>query len=479
MRQRLSAKAGLLPLLSTSKNSQEQAKLLEAEIVKLTAELRETESRIRVASPAYAALTQPQPLKLVAIQGQVVDRDTVLLEYALGTEHSYLFAVTPTTLQVFKLPKRAEIELLARQFYELLNAPGKSPVFHSITEKFVWQQRLQRESQQAAIALSNVLLQPAAATLIGKKRVLIVPDGVLHYVPFAALPGEFRISGSAFREQSPGSQAPKPKTRNAKPLILSHEILTLPSASTLVALRREMADRALGSKTLALFADPVFSTTDERNAVTQASNRATPNSQAPGETALRFDRLPGTQLEAEFISKLVPPGERKVALGFEVNRAAVTNPELSQYRYIHFATHGLLDSTHPELSGLVLSQVDAQGVAQNGYLRTMDVFNLKLAADLIVLSGCRTGLGKEVKGEGLIGLTRGFMYAGARRVMASLWQVNDSATAELMQRFYQGMLGDKKLLPAAALRAAQIEMWKDKKWNSAYYWAAFTLQGEW
>jgi CHAT domain-containing protein len=123
--------------------------------------------------------------------------------------------------------------------------------------------------------------------------------------------------------------------------------------------------------------------------------------------------------------------------------------------------------------------VDRQGQVRNGFLRTMDVSNLKLAADLVALSGCRTGLGKEVSGEGMLGLTRAFLYAGAKRVVASLWQVNDAATAELMKRFYQGMLGEKRLSPATALRAAQLEMWRSRRWYTPYYWAGFTLQGEW
>jgi CHAT domain-containing protein len=127
---------------------------------------------------------------------------------------------------------------------------------------------------------------------------------------------------------------------------------------------------------------------------------------------------------------------------------------------------------------MVLSLVDAKGKPQNGFVRLHEIYNLSLPAELVVLSACQTALGKDVKGEGLIGLTRGFMYAGAKRVVASLWQVDDSATAELMQRFYAKMLRDG-LRPAAALREAQVEMWKQNKWKMPYYWAGFTLQGEW
>ncbi|MCI0563012.1 MAG: CHAT domain-containing protein, partial [Nitrososphaera sp.] len=172
-------------------------------------------------------------------------------------------------------------------------------------------------------------------------------------------------------------------------------------------------------------------------------------------------------------------GEGMKALDFSANHTTATSAELSKYRIVHFATHGLLNSEHPELSGIVLSLVDEAGRSQDGFLQLHEIYNLNLPADLVVLSACQTALGKDVRGEGLVGLTRGFMYAGAARVVASLWKVDDKATAELMKRFYKWMLGEERLQPAAALRAAQIEMWKTKRWQSPYYWAAFVIQGEW
>jgi CHAT domain-containing protein len=166
------------------------------------------------------------------------------------------------------------------------------------------------------------------------------------------------------------------------------------------------------------------------------------------------------------------------SLDFAASRAAATSPELINYRYIHFASHGFLNSANPELSGILLSMVDQQGRSQNGFIQAHEIYNLKLAAEVVVLSACQTGLGKEIKGEGLVGLTRGFMYAGAARVMASLWKVDDEATADLMVQLYNGIL-KQGLRPAAALRAAQVAMWKEKQWAAPYYWAAFILQGEW
>jgi CHAT domain-containing protein len=193
----------------------------------------------------------------------------------------------------------------------------------------------------------------------------------------------------------------------------------------------------------------------------------------------RFGRLLNTRREATAILALVPERERKQALDFQASRATALSPDLGQYRIVHFATHGLLNNIHPELSGIVLSLVDEKGQPQDGFLRLQDIYNLDLPAELVVLSACQTGLGKEIRGEGLIGLTRGFMYAGTPRIVASLWKVDDRATSELMKRFYQGMFGPERLPPAEALRQAQLSIWKQKQWRAPYYWAAFVLQGEW
>jgi CHAT domain-containing protein len=193
---------------------------------------------------------------------------------------------------------------------------------------------------------------------------------------------------------------------------------------------------------------------------------------------LYFARLPFSRQEAEAVAAVVPKSEMLQALDFRASRSTALSPDLSQYRIVHFATHGLLDSRHPELSGLVLSLVNKQGRPENGFLDLQDIYNMNLAADLVVLSTCETGLGKEVDGEGLMGLTRGFMYAGASRVMASLWKVSDAGTAQLMSRFYRAM-EEEGMRPTAALRAAQIQMWREKRWSDPYYWAAFQIQGEW
>ena len=191
---------------------------------------------------------------------------------------------------------------------------------------------------------------------------------------------------------------------------------------------------------------------------------------------VRFERLPFSRKEAESVEALTPSGQMMKAVDFSASKATATSAEIGQFRIVHFATHGLINSQHPELSGIVLSLVNEQGQPQDGFLRMHEIYNLNLGAELVVLSACHTALGKEIKGEGLMGLTRGFMYAGSPRVVASLWDVRDEATAELMKRFYQGMLKEN-LRPAAALRAAQVSMLKEKRWEVPYYWAPFVIQG--
>jgi CHAT domain-containing protein len=414
-------------------------------------------------------LTQPQPLSLAEIQRQVLDSDTLLLEYSLGDEASYLFVVSQKSITSYQLPKRAEIEAATRRALELLTAPQPRPGETEAKRRARVKEANAGYWPQAA-ALSEMLLGPAASQL-GSKRLLIVADGALQYLPFGSLPApELHTLAS-----------PPPRVAST-PLMIDHEIVHLPSASALAVLRSELAGRRPAAKAVAVLADPVFSADDARvrpgNNVQAGGEAPSGLTRAVNDVRGELRRLLMTRDEAEAILSVTPHTAGLGALDFRANRATATSDELSHYRIVHFATHGLLNSEHPELSGLVLSLVDEQGRPQDGFFRLHDIFNLFLPAELVVLSACQTGLGKEVKGEGLVGLTRGFMYAGAARVVASLWQVNDAATAELMKRFYYRMLKDG-MRPAAALRAAQIEMWKKPQWHSPFYWGAFALQGEW
>jgi CHAT domain-containing protein/tetratricopeptide (TPR) repeat protein len=469
LRQRLNARAERQLRLQSAGGAADQMGPLAREIEELVAQLQETETQIRARSPRYAALTRPATLSLAEIQKELLEPDMLLLEYALGAEKSYLWAVTPTSIKSFVLPPRAEIEAAARRVLTLIGERNRQVRFETADERASRIAQADAAYPEAAGALSAMLLGPVAADL-GEKRLLIVSDGALHYLPFAALPSP----GEDAAMRPPGNMAKEAASSERRahyvPLVADHEIVNLPSASTLGVLRRELAGRQPAPRTLAVLADPVFDKDDER--VREATRGHT-----QGQT-LRARRLPFTRREAAGIASLVPEAERLVALDFEASRARAVDPKLGQYRFVHFATHGFLDSEHPELSGIVLSLVDQRGAEQDGFLRAHDVFNLNLPAEMVTLSGCRTGLGTEVKGEGIIGLTRGFMYAGAARVLVSLWDVSDEASAELMMRLYRGILGKERLRPAAALRAAQLAIWREPRWRAPYYWAAFVLQGE-
>jgi CHAT domain-containing protein/Tfp pilus assembly protein PilF len=470
-----------IKLLSRS-HTPDEAAVLAKDVEAITNEYEQVLAEIRTSSQKYAALTQPVPFSLSDVQKKVLDRDTLLLEYSLGTERSYVWAVTDQTISGFELPPRAEIEALARRVYDLLTSRNRFVRFENNRERLARVAKADSEYLEAARQLSRLLLPPAAAQ-ISKRRLLIVSDGALQYLPFAALP-------------LPNRQSKPPAY---VPLITKYEIVSVPSASTLGVLRKEIAGRRPAPKTIAVLADPVFDRTDERlkePGIRVKGDDITRNSGGEGEetsqltrslkdfattkedAAIQFRRLPFTRLEAEAIVALTPANEHKEAVDFAANRATAVDPQLSQYRYVHFATHGLLNVNHPELSGIVLSLVDQNGNDQNGFLLADEIYNLNLPAELVVLSGCRTGLGKEVKGEGLLSLTRGFMYAGAARVVVSLWDVNDKSTAELMKHFYRGAIGKKQLGPAAALRQAQVAMSHSDRWGAPYYWAAFVLQGE-
>jgi tetratricopeptide (TPR) repeat protein len=502
LQQRLRAKGTAQIKLLTGKHTPAQAEAVAKEIGSITAEYEELAAQIRRSSPKYAALTQPQPLNLAEIQRELLDPDTLLLEYSLGENASYLFVVSHNSIASYQLPKRAEIEAATRRVLDLLTAPQPRP--GDTAAKRLARTREARASYwPQAAALSRMLLGPAA-TQLGSKRLLIAADGAMQYLPFGALPVP-EIAGQGdkgtrrqepIRQNPPVSSSPCPlvplspcPAAAPTPLMVEHEIVHLPSASTLAVLRRELAGRQPAPKAVAVLADPVFSADDARVKLAAHAHNARAGKEEPKErpsdltralTDVRGEltRLLMTRDEARAILSITPPNARLEALDFRASRAISTSDELGRYRIVHFATHGLLNSEHPNLSGLVLSLVDERGQQQDGFLQLHEIFNLRLSAELVVLSACQTGLGKEIKGEGLVGLTRGFMYAGAARVMASLWQVDDAATAELMKRFYRRML-QEGMRPAAALRAAQVEMWKRPQWQSPYYWGAFVLQGEW
>lgn len=402
---------------------------LEEETALILRKLDLIEAEIRSRSPAYADLIRPRPLDTDEIEA-LLDPQTTLLYYALGERRSYLWVVSMDGVESIALPARAEIEAAARRAHDALrifDAAGRA------------------DDAQALAALGKMVLAPAQERLRSTSRVAVVADGGLHYVPFAALP--------LFPEA---------------PLVESHEVVVLPSASVLALQRSEAAARPIPSARLAVLADPVFDPHDPR-----VQGDAPEDSGSPS-----FERLPASRHEAETIAALVADTEPLVAFDFEASLPLVTSDRLRSYEVVHFATHGVIDTESPVLSGLVLSTVDATGRPQRGFLGLHDVYNLRLGAELVMLSGCRTALGRELRGEGLIGLVRGFMYAGARRVGASLWPVEDRATAALMGRFYRALWVDRQT-PSAALRAAQRSIRRERRWRDPYFWAGFVLTGDW
>lgn len=468
---------------------------IDRDIAELSGRLDELEQAIKSADPRFASLVRPQPASFAQIQGQL-DKDTLLLEYSMGDERSYVWAVTADSIEGFELAPRKEIEGVADKLSRALTERNRAVKNESDN---AWRRRILQadiDHDAAATALSEMTLK-SVGSLLGNKRLVIVADGVLQLISFAALPvpTTARRASDTTRELK---GLPTPGQRSV--LVDDHEIVYEPSASVFELHRRELQGRPSAPFAVAVLADPVFEKDDPRvKAAVARSNRQgepkTPSStlEKPTEVTAgrnsltralddigitRFPALPTSSTEARSIIKAAGPERSKVALNFEANRATAMSAELAKYRTIHFATHSVADFAHPDLSGIVLSMVDDKGQAQDGYLRLHDIYNLNLPADLVVLSACQTAVGKQIKGEGLIALTRGFMYAGAQRVVASLWKVDDAATAQLMAEFYDQMFKNG-LKPAAALRAAQKRMAQLPSRRPPYYWAGFVLQGEW
>ena len=429
----------------------------------------------------------------------ITDSETLLLEYMLGEQRSVLWAITGDSVKLYELPERSVIEQAAQRVSELLTA--RLPRDNETNlEAFRRAARTRSQFPEAAENLSQLILGPVANDL-GRKRLLIVADGGLHFIPFGVLPIPRPItqindrrkgrtpgqSGGANRKDQPSTAL----IRQYNPLIVNHEIVNLPSASVLGMLRRRRQTRPAAPKLLALLADPVFEKDDPRlsmeSARTAARNipealnlrSATRDSTIPGISA-RLGRLRFARQEADQILASLSSAERAASLSafdFDASQDLALSPELGQYRFLHFATHGLLDNERPDLSGIALSLLDRKGQDQDGFLRLVEIYNLKLAAELVTLSACETGLGKQVSGEGLVGLTHGFLHAGASRVLVSLWKVDDRASARLMGRIYQGIFRER-LSPATALRKAQLSFRQDPALSDPFFWAAFVLHGE-
>lgn len=417
---------------------------LAQEVLELSSEYHRVQADARAGDPRRAVPPSPVPLRLSEVQAQLLDADTTLVEFFVGAERGFAWVVGRDRMQSYDLPPGARIDAAVGALRTALGTPPPAG---------------RPDPAEAALRALAELVLPADRGLLLGRRLVVVPDGSLHYVPFGALPGP-----------------------SGRPLVTQLEIANVPSASVAASLRNLGAERAPAPRAVAVFGDPVYDAEDERllrtgaPAVTDATlARAT---RGFGFRDGRLPRLPFTRAEAIAIRGL-EPATSTAALDFKASLPAALSPEMASYRYVHFATHGLLNDTRPELSGLVLSLVDRGGRYRPGLLTAPDVARLRLNADLVVLSSCRSASGREVRGEGLVGLTRAFMDAGAPRVIASLWPVDDLASSQLMTRMYRELLGPRKATPAAALRAAQLATLAQPKWRAPYYWAGFQLQGDW
>lgn len=426
----VSASARLTRLLE-GPHTPAQQEAAEKRVAELSARHDRLKAKMQAESRKYAHVIFPQPIKAGEIARLLQGSDTRLLEFALGENNSYAWLVSSGGTRAFTLPGRGKIEEAQRRAYAYWTGADGT-------------------GADAASQLSRLVLEPLGSRL-NAARLLIVADGALSQVPFAALP--------------------EPGSGDRKPLIAGHEIVMLPSASFLMESRIEAPARRRASKDLAILADPVFDAAD-----TRAGGTGKAGTQGATERAQSFERLRWSRVEAEKIAELSPT-EPLRAFDFDAGRKALELAAAGDYRILHIASHSIVNERRPELSGIVLSLVDRNGKNVDGYIRAREIYDLRLRADLVVLSACDTALGKEVRGEGVMSLMRAFEYAGSPRVVGSIWKAPDAPTAELMQHFYSAMFrGD---LPAsAALRAAQLEMWKSGRWSDPRNWAGFVIEGE-
>lgn len=457
IRQTLRVKEDYKMALLRGAYKKEELDAVAAELARLEAQYQQVMEPIKARYPSYEQMTRPVSWDLRRIQEQVVaDDQTVLVEYSLGADRSYAWVVTRDDIKSYELPAQRLITEAAQKVYNLLATRPGSDDAGQLTS--------------GAHELATMILSPFAAELRHRRRVIVVADGALNYIPFQVLPAS---------------------TADGEPFVADYEVVNAPSASILGGLRQEAARRRPAPKVLAAFGNPVFASDYAlRKETGGASLLAVQTVEAARwRSALRDIELNGDSFDPSVIKPLfyarrelsnlreVAGGEVFVAEDFAATRDQLLDADLTQYAILHFATHGLLDPKHPENSGMVLSTVGSDGHERNGFVGLQDIYAIRAPVDLVVLSACRTALGKDVRGEGLLGLTRGFMYAGASSVVASLWKVDDEATAELMKQFYTNLL-QKRMPPAAALRAAQNSIRERPEWRSPFYWAAFTLQGE-
>jgi CHAT domain-containing protein len=426
-------------------------------LAEVLVEYRAARRAIRTSSPSYRLMRPLEPLHSAAVQ-RLLDSETVLLEYWIGERRSVAWIVTRESVDAITLAPKTEIHALARQAYEELSTP----------------RRARHTPATAVVLLSDAIVAPVSKHL-NRQKVLVVADGVLEGVPFGAL------------------VLPAASDGQRRLLTEAYELTYVPSATAAAALGGASWPRPPRAGTVAVFADPVFTPDDPRVTSPRGKRPAVAKTTPPYVRSIersaqdlgvmpsgaQLPRLPFARAEAESILRLVPADGAFNAVGFAANLATLTSTDLSRFRIVHFATHGLIHPLHPLLSGIVMSLVDRDGRRQNGFLRLHDIYNLRLPVELVVLSACQTGVAEPSEIHGAVDMTHGFMAAGARRVLVSLWKIDDEATAELMKYFYEHLLGRENVSPASALRAAQLALRRNPRWSAPYFWAGFVLHGDW
>lgn len=429
-----------------------ELKALETAHQELQARHEQVIQEIRKLNPRYEQVIQPSAWDLSMIQNQIIgDDDTVLLEYSLGSKRSYLWAITRSGIQSYSLPGEEQIYELAARVYSLLK---ETP-----------QGNTDGELSIAAEQLANVVLFPARDQL-NRRRVIVISDGILNCIPFQILPSPV----------------------DKEPLIASTEIINAPSASILGQLQQDAKSRPLPNNLLAAFGNPVFAETVPQ-ANDKTANEQTVVATARLRSALREMKLNGEAFDPTVVPRLFHAkreldslrklaGESALIVSdYDATRERFLNTDLSHFAILHLVTHAYYIQNHPENSGFLLSNISSNQKELSSFVGLREIYELRAPVFLVVLSACQTALGENLRGEGLMSLTRGFMHAGASSVVASLWEVDDRATAELMQLFYNNML-QHGMKTSEALRAAQNSIRQRPEWRSPHYWAAFTLQGE-
>jgi len=416
------------------------------EIERLLGQLRELREKqeqivaaIRKGSPRFASLRYPEPLDLAGARN-TLDPGTVLLAYSVGEEQTLLFVlqaegIPAPGLAVVTLPVGAEtLRKDVESFRNLLRRHNLSSV---------------TALKAQAEGLYKTLVQPAEAQILASERILVSPDGPLHTLPFAALVHD----GHYLVEEKP--------------------LHTVISTTVYAELKRSRHERPAPSQIeLTAFGDPSYPPLPSGQ-----SSTAHPEVRAAVGRGLALTPLPSTREEVLGIAALYPGARTFLGAEATEERAKSTGKDAS---YLHFACHGLLDERSPLNSALALTIPEHPGEGQeNGLLQAWEIFEgVRLNADLVTLSACDSALGQEMGGEGLLGLTRAFQYAGARSVLASLWSVYDVSTARFMKRFYGYLHSGKS--KDEALRAAQIDQIRGKSGSPhPFHWAAFELFGDW